>query len=99
VLVDSYNQLQDWKEKVFEGTWREWIDFTSSNYFENGLIKYLKLRYKVYFDMLPKAESDPRNFYKSTIGRNKFLKNSGNFNSLKNEINKVYGMFQKQNGN
>src|SRR5690606_8873192 len=45
VQVDAYNQLQDWKEKVFKGTWREWIDFISSNYFENGMIKYLKPRY------------------------------------------------------
>jgi hypothetical protein len=91
--VDVYNQLQDWKEKVFKGTWREWIDFTSSNYFENGLIRYLKPRYKLYFDMLPSTEVDARNFYKSTVGRNKFLKNSGNFTLFKQEINKVYQQY------
>jgi len=97
VLVDSYNQLQDWKEKVFDGTWREWVDFISSNHFENGMIKYLKPRYKIYFDMLPKAEADPRNFYKSTTGRNKFLKNCGNFTQFKGEMNKVYQQFKKYN--
>lgn len=95
VQVDAYNQLQDWKEKVFKGTWREWIEFISSNYFENGMIKYLKPRYSIYFDMLPKTEDDPRNFYKSTTGRNKFLKNSGSFTSFKQEINKVYQQFQR----
>jgi hypothetical protein len=97
VLVDGYNQLQDWKEKVFSGTWREWIEFTSSNFFENGMIKYLKPRYKIYFDMLPKTETNPRNFYKNTTGRNKYLKNSGNFNQFKIEMNKVYQQYKKHN--
>jgi hypothetical protein len=87
VLVDGYNQLQDWKEKVFSGTWREWIEFTSSNFFENGMIKYL----------LPKTETNPRNFYKNTTGRNKYLKNSGNFNQFKIEMNKVYQQYKKHN--
>jgi hypothetical protein len=98
VLIDSYNQLQDWKEKVFKGTWRDWIEFISSNYFENGMIKYLKPRYKVYYDMLPKGEADPRNFYKTTTGRNKFLKNAGNYTSFKQELNKVYSLYQKSMG-
>jgi hypothetical protein len=97
VQVDAYNQLQDWKEKVFKGTWREWIDFISSNYFENGMIKYLKPRYSIYFDMLPKTEDDPRSFYISTEGRNKYLKNSGSFTTFKHEINKVYHQFQRAN--
>jgi hypothetical protein len=97
VQVDAYNQLQDWKEKVFKGTWREWIDFISSNYFENGMIKYLKPRYSIYFDMLPKTEDDPRSFYISTEGRNKYLKNSGSFTTFKHEINKVYQQFQRAN--
>jgi hypothetical protein len=97
VQVDAYNQLQDWKDKEFKGTWRDWIDFISSNYFENGMIKYLKPRYKIYFEMLPKQEADPRNFYKSTTGRNVFLKNSGDFISFKQEINKVYQQFKRDN--
>jgi hypothetical protein len=47
--------------------------------------------------MLPKAEADPRNFYKSTTGRNKFLKNSGSYNQFKSEMNKVYQQFKKFN--
>lgn len=95
VLADCYNQLQDWKEKSFKGTWRDWIDFTTSSYFENGIIKYVKQRYKVYYDMLPKSEIDPRSFYKSTNGRNKYLKNSGNFTLFKTEINQVYQQYNK----
>lgn len=88
--VDAYNQLQSWKEQVFKGTWREWIDFISSNYFENGMIKYLKPRYRIYFEMLPKSATDARSFYISTIGRHKFLTNSGNFTSFKKEMSKAY---------
>jgi hypothetical protein len=98
ILVDAYNQLQDWKEKVFRGTWREWIDFIESPQYKNRLIKYLKQRYIVYFNMLPTAEIDPRNFYKKTEGRNKFLKNSGKFLVFKSEMARAYELFRKQNG-
>ncbi len=93
--IDSYHQLQDWKEKVFKGTWREWIDFIATPFFENAMIKYFKPRYKYYFDMLPKSEINPRNFYKSTTGRNKFIKNSGNFNLFKKELNRAHHLFTK----
>jgi hypothetical protein len=97
VLVDCYNQLQDWKDKHFQGSWRDWTEFILSNHFENGVIKYIKPRYKIYYEMLPKSETDPRNFYKSTTGRSKFLKNSGNATLFKTEINKVYQQFKRDN--
>jgi hypothetical protein len=97
VQVDAYNALQDWKEKVFKGTWREWMDFVSSNHFENGMINYLKPRYKVYYDMIPKNEVDPRSFYMSTVGRNKFSNNNGDFTFFKQELNKAYNLLQLKN--
>ncbi len=95
VLIDLYNQLQNWKEKVFEGTWREWTEFIDSSEYLNAIIKYARYRYPIYLGMLPKSESEPRNFYKSTEGRNKFEKNYGNFNRFKGEINKAYVLFRK----
>jgi hypothetical protein len=95
ILVDVYIQLQDWKEKVFTGTWHEWIEYTESQYFKNALIKYLRPRYNAYLKMLPKDEVEPRNFYKSLDGRKKFTKDSGSFNLFKQEINKTFNLFKK----
>jgi hypothetical protein len=95
--VDVYNQLQNWKEKIFQGSWREWLDFMESPQIQNAIIKYSKPRYAKYFDMLPESEADPRNFYKSTVGRNRFLKNNGNFTQFKSEMKKAYQLFKKKN--
>lgn len=97
-MVDIYNQLQSWKDKFFDGTWREWMEFMESSEFDNGMVKYAKPRYVIYLNMLPSGEYEPRNFYKSTEGRKKFEKNSGNFNSFKAETNKAYLLFKRNNG-
>ncbi len=96
-IVDVYAQLQSWKEKVFKGTWREWVDFIDSPEFANGIIKYAKPRCVAYVNMMPKNEADPRNFYKATEGRKKFEKNSGSFLQFKTELNKAYVLFNKHN--
>ncbi len=96
-IVDVYQQLQIWKGKYYSGSGREWLDFIDSPEFSNGIIKYSKSRYNIYMSILPKKEKDPRNYYKSVDGRNKFLKNSGNTNDFKTKINKSYELFKKHN--
>ncbi|MDT3696017.1 MAG: AIPR family protein [Ignavibacterium sp.] len=97
LLVDIYQQIQNWKEKVYTGTGREWLEFIDSPEFRNGIIKYSKLRYNIYMKMLPKRELEPRNFYKSVEGRKKFLSNSGNINQFKSLLKKSYELFRKHN--
>ncbi|MHB8156506.1 MAG: AIPR family protein [Desulfocucumaceae bacterium] len=96
-LVDIYNLLQNWKEQVFAGTWREWVEFIDSPEYSNSIVKYSKPRCAKFIDMLPKNEADPRNFYKSTAGRKKFEMHSGSFIKFKQELNKAYEMFKKHN--
>jgi hypothetical protein len=97
-VIDCYTQLQNWKEKIFTGSWREWVEFIDSPEYENSIVKYSKPRCSIYVSMLPKREADPRNFYKSTEGRKKFEKNSGNYIQFKRELNKAYELFKKRNG-
>lgn len=98
LIVDVYHQQIEWKEKYFTGTWHEWMDFLESSEYTNGILRYMKPRYVIYFSMLPKSELEPRNFYKSTEGRNKFQKNSGNNKLFKGEITKAYELFKKHKG-
>ena len=98
LLVDIYNQLQDWKEKHFGGSGNEWVHFIESEELYDALTRYSKPRYILYHNMLPVNEADPRSFYKHTDGRKKFLKNSGDGDLFFTEITKGYGLFKKRNG-
>jgi AIPR protein len=97
LVADTYQQQIEWKEKHYNGTWHEWLDFLESAEYRNGILKYMKPRYVAYFSMLPKSEIDPRNFYKSTEGRNKFLKKSGNSKLFKRVVSTAYELFKKHN--
>jgi hypothetical protein len=97
VLVDVYQQQQVWRDKFFQGTWRDWIDFIESSVYNNAVVKYAKKRFGVYEKMLPKKEVDPRNFYKALEGRRKFIKNSGNFRLFRQLSSKAYILFKKRN--
>ncbi|MBK8585560.1 MAG: hypothetical protein IPN88_09090 [Bacteroidetes bacterium] len=88
-IVDVYNQLQNWKEKVFDGTWREWLEFLDSTEFANGVIKNILNQDVIFTLLLPKKEADPRNFYKSAEARKKFEKNSGSFPKFKLDISRA----------
>ncbi len=98
LVVDVYHQQIEWREKHFKGVWQEWMEFLESPEYTNAMMKYMKPRYVIYFNMLPKTELEARNFYKSTDGRNMFLKNSGSPTQFKAEMNKAYDLFNKHNG-
>ena len=97
VYVDTYQQLQNWKEKYYSGSRIEWLDFLDSPKFTNAIVKYSKNRYSAYMSMLPKRETEPRDFYRSVEGRNKFLKNSGNSIEFKKHLTKAHTLFKKHN--
>jgi hypothetical protein len=93
ISADIYQQLQRWKEQVYSGSWRDWLDFIESNEFIDGVLRYAKKRYSVYYGLIPKKEMDARNFFKSLEGRKKFTKNPGSYSAFKAEIAKVYKRF------
>ncbi len=97
VLVDVYQQLQNWKEKYFLSGRFEWLEFIDSPEFISGIIKYSKKRYIHYISILPKRELEPRNFYKSVDARNKFIKNSGSPREFNANLNKSYSLYKKHN--
>jgi AIPR protein len=97
IMIDIYNMLKNWKEKLFNGTWREWTEFIESPEHSNAITKYARFRAPTYLHFLPKSETDPRNFYKSTEGRKKFEKNSGNFSRFRSDLNTAYWLFRKRN--
>ncbi|OPZ91331.1 MAG: AIPR protein [Firmicutes bacterium ADurb.Bin419] len=98
VMVDIYHQLQYWKASQYSGTWRVWLEFIDKSEYRNGIIKYAKQRYKVYMKMLPKSEVDPRNFYKTSEGRKKYLKHQGNSLLFRKEISKAFKLFENRYG-
>jgi hypothetical protein len=97
LMVDSYQQLQAWKEKSFDNNRIEWIDFLTSSQFTDGIVKYSRERFGIYLLMLPKRETDPRKFFKSAEGRAKFLKNQGSVREFSKNMDKAYNLFRKRN--
>ena len=56
VLVDVYRKLIDWRQSRFGLSWRDWVEFLNSDYFEKVVIKYGQAMFKAAREMIPKQE-------------------------------------------
>ena len=98
VIVDTYQQLQDWKEKYFNESWREWTSFIDTKEYGNAILKYMKFQYPKYFSMIPKREQELRNYLKSSEARSKFIKVSSNQFEFKKKISVALDIYKRKRG-
>jgi len=94
VLAMAYRRLYEWKAKKFKLSWKDWSDFTQSEEFKKGLLKFAKPAFRVGREIVPQVSKEEkrkkeRDFYRSRKALLAFEKSASRL-SFDPYINKAY---------